>query len=589
MAGSTRTEVEGPRRFRPGSVEKALTLVLLLVSGMLVIPPLAMMVITSLMPDALLTGHDAWSLDAYRSLLQPTAGRVLRDTALFTVGSVTGSILLGIAMAWLVARTDAPLRALVYASAFLQFALPGMLEAVGWVILLGRGSGLLNELLDRWFGVGPVAIQSLGGMVFVQTLSWAPLVFLLLVGPLRSFDTSLEEAAVVAGLSRRRALWRITLPLLLPTVLSIGLLVVIRALQSFEVPLLLGTPAGVRVVTTEIYLSLRRAYLPDHAVASAYGTLLVLVLFLGLLGYQRLTRHAERFLTVGGRDQRAGVHPLGRGRWAAGAGILLVFACYLAPVLALVLRSFVPGYLTDGQASGLRPTWDAYRTLAAAPGLWAGLRNSLVLGITAATGALLLAALTGWLVARSPSRAHRALESLVSLPIVIPGTVLGLAFLVTALRAPIPLYGTLLLLVLAYVANFAPYALRFAHPALVQLGRSLEEAAMVAGARPWEVARRVVVPLVRPTLLGAWVFVFFHAFRDLSVAVMLTTGRVPVVATQLLDLWNDGRTGVLAAYGTLITLVSTIVGAAVMLRLQRPWVGRSQLPDDAAPAPPGPR
>jgi iron(III) transport system permease protein len=536
------------------------TLLLLTLVAGLVVPPLVLTVWTSLTPGSGFALSGSPSFEAYVLLARSGAlRRVLGDTVVFLVGSVAISTLLGSGMAWAVARTDTPLKGLAYACVFVQFAVPGSLEAIGWILLLGRGAGLLNRALDATFGIGPFAIQSMGGMIVVQALSWTPLVFLLLVGPLRTFDTSLEEAARVSGAPPWRIHLRITLPLLLPTVLSVVILIAIRAAQAFEVPLFIGTPAGIRVFTTEIYGELRRSYLPDYATASAFAVVLSMVLFAAMGLYHRATRFAKRYTTVSGRGYRVRETALGRARVLAAGLLTSVFVLTVAPLAALAVRSVWPGYDRIGSGSG--PSLYDYRTLLQYPDLWRGLRNSLTIGVVTATVTTLLALAAAWLLVRTQARGRRLVDQLLTVPIVIPGTVLGLAFLITYLRVPLPIYGTLAIFVLAYTANYSPYAMRFVQPALTQLDAGLEEAGEAAGAPAWAVAQRIIMPLLRPALLGAWLYVFFHAFRDLSIAAMITTARTPVVATQLLDLWTDGRTGVLAAYGTLLTAASTAVGA----------------------------
>lgn len=536
--------------------------VLLAVSALLIFPPLMLMLWTSVTPGSRLEIRGDFSFSAYIQMFQSDRfAQVVQNTAVFGTWSVVTSMLLGATIAWLVARTDAPLKGLVYACVFLQFAVPGMIEAIGWIFLLGRGAGIVNTLLNNWFGLPPFVIQSMTGMIFVQTLSWAPLVFLLLVGPFRTIDTSLEEAARVSGATRWKLYRRITAPLLLPSLLSVAILVIIRAVQAFEVPLFLGTPAGIRVFTTEIFSELRSSYIPDYARASAFGTVLVGVL-VGVLGiYYRVTRSARKFATVTGKGYRPQLTPLGRKRPLVGAGIFLLFSLYVAPVLAMVFRSFWRGFGRSDFNIITSFSIDNYRTLQTYPNVWAGVRNSLIIGTISATLAVMLTCVAAWILVRTRIRGRQLLDQLLSLPIVIPGTVLGLAFLITYLRVPLPIYGTIWIFVLAYIANYSPYSMRYTQPAFIQIGAELEESARVSGAKTIRIFRRIIAPLIMPALVGSWLYVFFHAFRDLSIAALIYTARTPVVATQLLDMWTDGQTDVLAAYGAFISLMSITVGA----------------------------
>jgi iron(III) transport system permease protein len=469
-------------------------------------------------------------------------------------------------MAWFVARTDMLGKPLIYLCVFLSFAIPGMIEAVGWILLFGKGAGIANGVLDANFGF-TLSIQSMLGMIFVQTLSWAPMVFLLLVGPFKAIDASIEDSARVSGARKLLVYRRITGPLLAPSILSVLILVIIRAVQAFEVPLFLGSPAGVQTFTTEIYGKLRRSYIPDYAEAAAFGTILVLLLLATLMYYHHVTKTASRYATVTGKAFRARIIPLKRGRWVAGALAVVLFLFYLAPVLAMVVTSFWPNV---GASTGLGQfTMDNYESLAETQSLWPGIQNSLTIGFVTATIATLMCLAAAFLIVRSSIAGRQLLDHILSIPIVIPGTVLGLAFLVTYLRVPIAIYGTIWIFVLAYMAHYAPYAMRYLQPSLLQISKDIDDAGRVAGAKGSLVLRKILLPLVIPAVIGSWLYVFFHAFRDISIAAMVYTAQTPVVATQLLDMWQDGVFGVLSAYGSLLSAVSILIGGVAFYFAQR--------------------
>jgi iron(III) transport system permease protein len=539
-------------------------LTLLLASGLLIVPPLALMVWTSLTPGGGLEIGGELSLDGYADVVTSDGFRdIIFDTSLFTLGASIGSIVLGCAMAWFVARTDMVGKGLIYLCVFLSFAIPGMIEAIGWILLFGEGAGIANEFLGETFGF-TLAVQSMSGMIFIQTLSWAPMVFLLLVGPFKAIDASIEDSARVSGANKMLVYRRITGPLLAPSILSVLILVIIRAVQAFEVPLFLGTPAGVQTFTTEIYGKLRRSYLPDYAEAAAFGTILVLLLLVTLMYYHHVTKTASRYTTVTGKAFRASIIPLGRrGRWVAGGAAVVLFCLYIAPVAAMVLTSFWPNI------SGGEFTLRNYEALADYRSLWPGIQNSLVIGLVTATIATLLCLAAAFLVVRSTVPGRQALDHVLSIPIVIPGTVLGLAFLVTYLRVPIAVYGTIWIFVLAYIAQYSPYAMRYLQPSLLQISKDIDDAGRISGARGSVVLRRILLPLVMPAVIGSWLYVFFHAFRDLSIAAMIYTAQTPVVATQLLDMYQDGVFGVLSAYGSLLSGVSIIIGGGAFYFAQR--------------------
>jgi iron(III) transport system permease protein len=536
------------------------------VSAALVLPPLVLMIWTSLTPDGTLTNPGAITLQAYQELFTSASFKTIAmDTLVFTLGSSVLALMLGSVMAWFVARTNMACKTFVYACVFLSFAIPGMIEATGWILLLGKGAGIARGPIQDLIGFAPT-IQTMPGIIAVQALSWAPMVFLLLVGPFRAMDASLEESALTSGARRWTVFRRITGPLLGPSILAVLMLVVVRAVQAFEIPLFLGSSAGIRTFTTEIYSGLRKSFVPDYARAAAFGTTLVCVLSVGLYLYHRATRMGSRFTTVTGRAFRARESDLGPWRWVVGGVAFLVLVLYVAPVLTMLLTSLWPQI---GRGAGFGDfTWENYEQLANYRNIWTGVRNSIFVGIGAATIATVLCLIAAFLIVRTTVRGRQTLDHILSVPMVIPGTVLGLAFLVTYLRVPVGIYGTLWLLVLAFIAHYAPYAMRYLQPALLQISPDLDDSSRVAGASELTVFRKILLPLVMPAVIGSWLYVFFHAFRDVSIASMLYTAATPVVATQLLDMWQDGTPGVLSAYGSLLSIASIAIGA-VAFRLSK--------------------
>ena len=532
--------------------------IVLLVSAALVLPPLVLMVWTSVTPDGTLTNPSAATLRAYRELFTSTSFKTIAmDTLVFTLGSSLLALALGTVMAWFVARTNMAGKGFLYACVFLSFAIPGMIEATGWILLLGKGAGVAREPLQHLIGFAPT-VQSMPGIIVIQALSWAPMVFLLLVGAFRAMDASLEESALISGAGRWMVLRRITGPLMGPSILAVLMLVVVRAVQAFEIPLFLGSSAGIRTFTTEIYSGLRKSFIPDYARAAAFGTILVCVLSVGLYLYHRATKIGSRFTTVTGKAFRARETDLGRWRWVVGGLAFILLVLYIAPVSTMLLTSLWPEM---GRGAGLgKFTWENYEQLANYRDIWRGVRNSLFVGIGSATLATLLCLIAAFLIVRTTIRGRQTLDHILSIPMVIPGTVLGLAFLITYLRVPVGIYGTLWLLVIAFIAHYAPYAMRYLQPTLLQISPDIDDASRVAGASELTVFRKILLPLVMPAVIGSWLYIFFHAFRDVSIASMLYTASTPVVATQLLDMWQDGTPGVLSAYGSLLSIASILVG-----------------------------
>lgn len=546
--------------------KRAMFLTVAVIAGVLVLPPLVLMVWTSFTPGGTIDTSGSFSLSAYVDLVTSQNFReIAGDTAIFTIGASLLALVLGAAMAFFVARTNMAGKGFVYGCVFLSFAIPGMIEATGWIILLGKGAGLLRSPMESVLGWAPVA-QSMTGIIVIQAWSWAPMVFLLLVGPFRAMDASLEESALTSGAGRLTVLRKISAPLMAPSILAVLILVVVRAVQAFEMPLFLGSSAGIRTFTTEIYSSLRKSFMPDYATASAFGTMLVVLLSFGLFLYHRATRLSSRFTTVSGKAFRAREIDLGPWRYAAGAFAASTFLVTLAPVLAMILTSFWPRL---GRGDGLSDfTLRNYEQVAGYRNIWTGIKNSMLVGAGAATVATLLCVVAAFIIVRSRLKGRQSLDHILSVPIVIPGTVLGLAFLILYLRVPLPIYGSLWLIMLAFIAHYAPYAMRYVQPALVQISPDIDDASRVAGAGEVTVFRKILLPLVMPAVIGSWLYVFFHAVRDVSIASMLYTASTPVVATQLLDMWKDGTAGALAAYGSMLSVASIAMGGVAF------WLAR---------------
>ena len=541
--------------------ERLTLAVLVALFAYLVLPPLVFMLWTSITPTTEAGASQGLSLSAYASiLLNSDFPTLLSNTLVFSAGSTVGAMSLGLTMSWLVARTDVLGKSLAYVITFLGFAVPGLLKVIGWMLLLGPQNGAINNFLKFALGSwATLSIESMGGMIFVESLLWVPTVFLLTVGPFRAMDPSLEESAAVSGAGPLRTQAKITAPLLLPSMLSVLVLMFIKSVQSFEVPLFLGTPGGIKVLTSEIYLDLREAFIPDYAAAAAFGTLLVTFLFGILIFYYHVTRQASRFQTVTGKGYRPRLIRLGSMRWVASAFLIVLFLLYCFPIFYIVLVSFLRNISDlDGQFWH-HFTIANYLDLRNYPGIWRSVLDSLFVGIVTATAVVVLATVAAWVMVRTRIESRWILDQMISLPLIIPGIVLGLAVLLFYLYVPIPLYGTLWILVAAYTTAYTTYGLRYTQPALLQIHTELEESARMSGAGWPLVFRRILLPLLMPAVLGAWVYVFFQSFRELSIAALLYTSDTSVVSTQLLDLWVNGNPAILAAFGSVVTLTSVSV------------------------------
>ena len=538
--------------------------------ALLVVPPVLALIRTSLLVGSRPGFEGTLSLDSYRRILSSRhLLELIATTFTFAAGSTLVGLVLGGVLAWCVERTNAPLRTLAYPAVFVSFAVPAIVRVIGWILLFGPQAGSANELFRQVTGTDGTVLDifTLPAMILVEGIFWIPLVFLMMSATFRSMDPSLEEAAMTSGAGTWRTIRRVTASVALPSILSMVLLTFIRAVQAFEVPLLLGVPAGAYTFTTEVYLDVTSGIMPDYSFSSAYGVLLVAFLVVGIAFYTRATRRASSFSTITGKGFRPRLLDLGGGRWIATAIVLAIVLLQFLPLLAIVSASLLPGFGLKG-AIWEHLTLDNYRTVLGDPPIILGLEDSFSIGILSATGVMLITAVVAWVIVRGKTRWGGLLDQLASLPLVLPGIVLGIAVLVLYLRSPIPVYGTIWILVIAYVTTYLPYGLRYAHPGMLQIHPELEESAELSGAGWLTRFRRVVVPLLLPALFAGWIFVFLISVRELSVAALLYTPRSPVIATTMLDLWTNGNTNQVTAFGTLVALIS-ITFAIATYRVSR--------------------
>jgi iron(III) transport system permease protein len=410
-------------------------------------------------------------------------------------------------------------------------------------------------------------VYSFWGMVWVHSLEMAPLAYLLMSAAFQSTDPRLEEASAIAGAGTWATFRRVSLPLILPATAAAALLLFIQTVESFEVPLLLGGRARFPVYTTEVYFNTSRTP-TDWGLASTYSMAL-LVLCMGLLFvYFRLVRHGERYQTITGKDYKPRRVDLGAWRYLTCAvSLLLVFLITGLPFLIMLYASLMPRFQPPTLDALRELTLVNYRSLLTdwsytVTPLW----NSTLLGVGSATIVMLLVSGISYFVQKSRIRGRKILDFLGFAPIALPSVVLGTAFLWFYLLVPLPIIGTLSITGLAYITRYLPYALRFVSTSMLQIHNELEEAAVVSGGTWWKNLYRIYLPLLRPGLMAGWFWVMVHAYRELTIALMLARSRNRTAAVIIFDLWSNGSFPQLSAFGVLIfglLIVLVAIGQAV--------------------------
>lgn len=490
-------------------------------------------------------------------------GSMLWNTFIYGVGATAVSMVLGTALAYLVARTDVPMKGLVYAAALVPTIIPGVLHTIAWIFLASPQIGAINKLLEPVLGPGFLNIFSMPGMIFVEGIHSAPLVFLLMFAAFRNMDSSLEESALMSGARMSRVLFRVTLPLVKPALALAALIMFVRVISSFEVPTLLGQSAGIWVFTSRIYYALS-GFPVDYGTAGAYavGLLVILGVFTGW--QSRLNRRAKSYQTISGKGFRPTTVRLRGYRPLAAAAVFVYFViASLLPILILLYSSLLGFYSAPSAAAFSHMSLHNYAQLFQDPDTLTAMKNSLILAVGSATIIMALTSLIAWIVVRARARGSSLLSGLTMTPIAVPGLILGVSLLFFYLRVPLPIYGTLWILLIAYVTVFLPYGLTYASSAMYQISGELEESASVSGAGFFMVFRRVTLPLLMPGLIAGWTFIVLLSVRELGASLLLYTPGRQVLSILIWQDWGDGKLVQLAALGiVMITFLIILVAVA---------------------------
>jgi iron(III) transport system permease protein len=478
------------------------------------------------------------------------------NTLSFALAATLIAFVIGAFMAWVLARTNTPLAGLIGFMLIGRIVIPGILIAISWILVASPNIGLINQMTLKLFGLrNPVNVYTFWGMVFVQALELVPLVYLLLGAAFQAMDPRLEEASSMTGAGNWRTLRRISLPLALPAVAAALLLLFLTTIETFEVPLLMGTRAGVRVFTTEIFYDTSRTPI-DWGLASTYAMALLAVAIVLLFAYFRLIGHGERYQTITGKDFRPRRIDLGPWRYLTCAVALsLVFLITGVPFLMMLYASLLPFYQAPSAAAFASMSLDNYWTLFHNSKTIAPMINSTILGPATATAVVLLVALISYFVQKTRMRGRRLLDILGFVPIAIPSVVLGATFFWFYLIVPLPILGTLLIIGLAYLTKYMPVALRFVSASMMQIHSELDEAAQVAGVSWARNFFKITLPLLKPGLLAAWFWVMVHAYRELTIALMLARSQNRTAAVVIFDLWEEGSFLLLGAFAVLMFIV----------------------------------
>jgi iron(III) transport system permease protein len=531
----------------------------------LTVVPLTMLLLGSVSAGSSVLDFQLTLRNFQRVLTDQASLELLANSLLYGAGSAALAFAVGTGVAWAVERTDIPGRSLWYGLALVPIIVPGIVHTIAWLFLLSPEIGWINAPLKAIFGTS-LSIYSLPGMIWVEGLHTAPFAFVLMSAALRAMDPSLEEAAATSRANPWSTFRRVTLPLLLPAVASVLLILFVRALEGFEVPAIIGLPGRIYVYASRIYTSLNQ-YPPNFGLSAAYASVLLAISVVGLLLHHRATRRTERYTTVTGKGYRPRRLTLGRYRYVAVAALALYgLVAIVLPFLVLIYASLVRVYTVPSLESMSELTLRNYAFIVTDELTRRSFVNSLLLGVLSATVVVAVTSVIAWVTLRTRIPGRGVLDFLAFVPITIPGIVLGISLLWVYFTIPIRIYGTIWILLVAYATRYLPYGIRATTAGLVQLHKELEEAAATAGARWWPTFRRVLLPLLRPTLVGAWVYVFIVSLRELGSSILLVSSENVVLAVRIFDLRDSGNYTSIAAL-SVILIVMLVVLVALLQRV----------------------
>jgi iron(III) transport system permease protein len=495
---------------------------------------------------------------------------LLKNSITFAIGASCFSFLVGAGLAWMNERTNTPFKSLFYGLALIPLIIPSVLFTVSWILLASPKIGILNLVLKDFFGLDHhlFDIYSIWGMIWVDGLHYSPMAFLLMSAAFRAMDPALEESAMMSGANVLQVAWRVTLRLSWPAIFATILILFVRAIESFEVPALLGLPVGIEVFTSSIYQAVHR-YPSQVGLASAYAVTLLLITSVGVFLQSRLSSRGSKYATMTGKGFRPRQIDLGRWRFfTAGIFIGYFLLIVVLPFLVLVWSSFQRFYSVPSWKALHNLTLDPYRFILTYPSLSSAVVNSLALSIGTATIIMLLTSVITWVVVKTKIRGRWLLDNVASLPLVFPGLVLGLSIMIFYLNVDVGVYGTIWILFIAYVTRFMPYGLRYNTASMLQIHKELEESAAMSGASWGTTFWRVVLPLLKPGLVAGWIYVLLLSIRELSSSILLYSPGTEVVSIVIWELWENGQYVELSALGVLFIM------ALFFLVMVAQWLGR---------------
>jgi iron(III) transport system permease protein len=570
-SASWRTETIGERAggIRRHAAATAWVVALLAILGFLVVYPVLMLLLGALTDtNPVIDGFGVFRLSIANFiavLTNPNVGEALVNTLIACGGGTAVAVVIGLFFSWIVVRTNTPGKRFIAAVSMLPLFAPPLVAGIAWVILGSPKTGLINTMF-KWMNLDlRVDFYSLSGLIFVFGVYYAPYVYMFTASALRNMDPSLEEAAEVSGASAFATLFSVTFPLIMPAIVSGMLLSFIVMLGIYGIPAVLGAPTNISVLTTYIF-RLTNWSPPLYNTAAAVAIILMVVTGL-LVWLQQKVLTGRSYTTVAGKAFRPRSLDLGRWRWFTfSLAIVYLLVVVVLPLLALIVAAFRKFMFIRDAASlvDLRQySMMHFNAIFDNPLTLRSIYNAVEVGIITAVVGGALAFAIGYTIHRTQVTGRGAIDLLATLPVAIPGLVIGVAYLWAWIGLPGGLYGTIWILALAFIARFMPDTVKVLSTSFLQIHRELEEAAWICGKGMLGSIRTVILPLARPGVIAAMTLLFVLAIRELGSSLFLYTSNTMVMSVLLLDYYEGGNLGKTAAFSLVQTLLlGVLIGVA---------------------------
>jgi len=501
-------------------------------------------------------------------LANPNVHAALLNSLIACAGGTALAVVIGLTFSWVVVRTNTPGKRFIAAASMLPLFVPPLVAAVAWSILASPRTGLLNTFLAAAGIDWRFNAYSMGGLICIFGIYYAPYVYMFTASALRNMDPALEEAAEVSGATALRTMFTVTFPLIAPAIISGMLLSFIVMLGIYGIPAVLGTPGDIPVLTTYIF-KLTNWSPPLYSTAASVAIILMVVTgFLVWLQHKVTSRRS--YTTVAGKAFRPALLNLGPWRYLTlGLAVVYLFVVVVLPTLALIVAAFrkflsirtVASLFDDRQYSLIH-----FERLWANPLALRSVINTMEVGLITALVGGVFAFAVGYTIHRTSMPGRRTIDVLSTLPVAIPGLVIGVAYLWAWIGLPGGLYGTIWILALAFIARFMPDTVKALSTSFLQIHRELEEAAWISGRGVLATIRTIVLPLARPGVIAAMTLLFVLAIRELGSSLFLYTSNTMVMAVLLLDYYEGGNVGITAAFSLIqMVLLAVVIGIANLL------------------------